>query len=268
MSPILTTLTGGGKLQTKSVSLEGFEPLNKLADALKQEKYKKLVLENINASYKFKDGRVEVEEMPIKMGNITAKVKGSTGFDQTIDYTWALEIPRSELGGQANALAGGLIDQLNKQAGTNVKLSEKIKLKALFGGTITKPTLKTDLFNPKDKGDTKETVKELVGQGVDLAKQKAREESEKLMKDAQAEADKLKVDAAALAEKTKQEGYAAIDKNIETIKNPIAKIAAKTAAPAAKKEVDKKAQLILDAANKKADDILLKAKAESDKKLQ
>jgi len=268
MNPVMTSLTGGGKLQTKSVVLEGFEPLNKLADALKQEKYKKLTLEDINASYKFNNGRVEVEEMPIKSGNITGKVKGSTGFDQTIDYIWALEIPRSEFGGQANAAANSVLDQINKQAGTNVKLGDKIKIKALFGGTITKPTLKTDLFNPKDKGDTKEQVKELVTQGVDMAKQKAREESEKIMKDAQAEADKLKADAAVLAEKTKEEGYAAIDKNIETIKNPIAKVTAKAAAPAAKKEVDKQAQKILDEANKKADDILIKAKVESDKKLQ
>ena len=40
------------------------------------------------------------------------------------------------------------------------------------------------------------------------------------------------------------------------------------AAPNAKKEVDKKAQVILDEANKKADQVLINAKAESDKKLQ
>ena len=40
------------------------------------------------------------------------------------------------------------------------------------------------------------------------------------------------------------------------------------AAPTAKKEVDKKAQKIIDEANKKADDIMNKAKAESDAKLK
>ncbi len=267
MSPVLNSLVGGGRLQTKAVVVEGFEPINKLADALKQEKYKRLTFENVDATYEFKDGRVQVQEMPIKSGNITGKVKGSTGFDQTIDYTWALEIPRAEFGSQANAAAGSLIDQLNKQAGTNVKLGDKIKIKALFGGTVTKPTLKTDLFNT-ESGGAKEQVKELVNQGVDMAKRKAREEAEKIMKDAQAQADKIKADAQALADKTKTEGYAAIDKNIDDIKNPISKGAAKLAAPTAKKEVDKQAQKIVDEANKKADDILLKAKAESDKKLQ
>ena len=46
------------------------------------------------------------------------------------------------------------------------------------------------------------------------------------------------------------------------------KAAAKAAAPAAKKEVDKQAQKILDEANKKADQVLVNAKVEADKKLQ
>src|SRR6218665_1637184 len=78
MSPVLTTLNGGGHLKTNATNMEGFEPVNKLADALKQEKYKRLAFENIDATYEFKDGRVEVKEMPIKSGNITGSVKGST----------------------------------------------------------------------------------------------------------------------------------------------------------------------------------------------
>ncbi len=266
MEPVMNTLTGGGRLITSSVTIEGFEPINKLADALKQEKYKKLTFENVNATYTFKDGRLFVDEMPIKAGKITGTVKGSTGFDQTIDYTWKLEIPRDEFGSQANAAAGSLLAQLNSQAGTNVKLGDKVKIKALFGGTVTKPTLKTDLFNTEQ--GAKEQVKEIISQGVDMAKEKAREEAEKIMKDAQAEADKIKADAKVASDKAKVEGYAAIDKNIETIKNPVAKMAAKAATPAAKKEVDKQVQAILEEANKKADNILIKAKAESDNKLK
>lgn len=270
MSPVMNTLVGSGNLRTKSVTIEGFEPINKLADALKQEKYKKIVLEDVNANYEFKDGRVEVKEMPIKMGNITGKVKGSTGFDQTIDYTWNLEIPRAEFGSAANAAAGSLLDQLNKTAGTDVKMSEKVKITALFGGTVTKPTIKTNLFNSDQpvKEQVKEQVKELVNQGIDMAKQKAKEEAEKIMKDAQAEADKIKADAAVLAESTKKNGYAELDKAIENEKNPLVKMGLKGAAPAAKKEIDKKVQKILDEANKKADDVVAKAKVESDKKLE
>lgn len=266
MSPVMNTLTGGGKLQTKNVVVEGFEPINKLADALKQEKYKRMAFENVNASYKFVNGRVEVDEMPVKLGNIAALVKGSTGFDQTIDYTWKLEIPRAELGSQFNDVANNLLSQANKKAGTDVKLGEKINIKALFGGTIAKPTIKTDLLGSEKS--TKEQVKEVITKGVDMAKDKAKEEAAKILKEAQEQADRIKADAKALADRTREEGYAAVDKTIEGAKNPLAKAAAKAAAPAAKKEVDKKVQKILDEANKKADDVLTKGKTESDKKLQ
>lgn len=266
MSPVMNSLTGGGKLQTKNVVVEGFEPINKLADALKQDKYKRLALENVNASYKFVNGRVEVEEMPLKVGNISALVKGSTGFDQTIDYAWKMEIPRAELGSQLNAAANSLLSQANKKAGTDVKLGEKVSIRALFGGTITKPTIKTD-FLGSDK-TPKEQVKEVITKGVDMAKNKAKEEAAKIMKDAQEKADRIKTEAKALADKTREEGYAAVDRTVEDAKNPIARAAAKAAAPAAKKQVDKKVQNILDDANKKADDLLIKAKEESDKKLQ
>ncbi len=268
MEPDMKTLSGGGKLMTNSVVVEGFEPINKLADALKQPKYKKLTLENVNATFKFVDGRVEVEEMPIKSGNIAGTVKGSTGFDQTIDYTWILEIPSSEFGSQANAAVGGVLDQLNKKAGTNVKLGDKVKVKALFGGTVLKPTIKTDLFDIKSKEDVKEKVKEVVAQGVDMAKEKGRAEADKILKDAAAQAAKIKAEAQALADKTRQEGYAAVDKTVSDAKNPVAKMAAKAAAPAAKKQVDNQVAKILDDANKKADGVLLNAKTESDKKLK
>lgn len=272
MEPIMNTMTGGGKLITKSVVIEGFEPINKLADLLKQEKYKKLAMTDVNVSYEFKDGRVEVKETPVKLGNSTAKIHGSTGFDETIDYTWNMEIPRSEFGTQANAAVGSLLDQVNKKAGTDIKMIDKVKVNVLFGGTVTKPTVKTDLLGDKTKADVKaqvkEQVKEVIAQKVEDVKEKAREEADKIMRDAQAQADKIKAEAQALADKTRQEGYAAVDKTVSDAKNPIAKKAAELAAPAAKKEVDKKVQSILDDANKKADGILQNAKAEADKKLE
>lgn len=272
MEPDMKTLSGGGKLSTNNVVVEGFEPINKLADALKQPKYKKMAFENINASYHFNNGRVEVDEMPVKMGAVSATVKGSTGFDQTIDYTWNLEMPMSELGGQANAVAGGLMSQLNKTAGTNLKLGDKIKVKALFGGTATQPTVKVMPMGAESTADVKEQVKEqvkeVITQKIDDAKEKARAEADRIMKDAQAQAAKIKAEAQTLADKTRAEGYAAVDKTVNDAKNPIAKNAAKLAAPAAKKEVDKKSAKIIEEADKKANDILNKAKAESDKKLQ
>jgi hypothetical protein len=252
--------------------VEGFEPVNKLADVLKQEKYKKLSMQDVNVSFEFINGRVHVKETPVKIGATTAKIKGSTGFDQTIDYIWDLEIPRSEFGSQANAATGSLLDKINKQAGTNVKLAEKVNVKVLFGGTVTKPTVKADLASMINKAEIKEAVKEqvkeVITKVVDDAKEKARAEADKILRDAQEKADKLKADAKVLADKTREEGYAAIDKTISQANNPFAKKAAELAAPAAKKEVDKKVQKILDEANAQADGVLQKARVEADNKLK
>ena len=177
-----------------------------------------------------------------------------------------MQIPTSELGSQLNGATNSLVAQANKKAGTDLKMGDKINIKAIFGGTITKPTIKTDLLG-SEKG-AKEQVKAVITKGVDMAKEKGREEADRILKDAQAQADRIKADAKIASEKIRAEGYAAVDKTVESASNPIAKAAAKVAAPKAKKEVDKKVEKILDEANKKADDVLIKAKAESDKKLQ
>ena len=57
----MKSLNGYGKLQTKNIMVSGFEPINKVADAIKMEKYKKLDMSNTNLSFKFKDGKVDID---------------------------------------------------------------------------------------------------------------------------------------------------------------------------------------------------------------
>lgn len=269
MDPVYSTMNGEGNLKTNKVMVKDFGPMKKLGDVLKSDKFRELNLSDLNISYRIKDGRVYTEPYNIKMGNITAQMGGSSGIDQTIDYTMNMVIPRSEFGGAANAALDGLLAKANSKGG-NLSLGDKVNIKALFGGTVTDPTVKTDLLGSKE--DMKTQVQDLINQEkdklIDQGKEKAKAEADKILADAQVQADKIKAEAAALAEKTKTEGYAAIDKNVESIKNPIQKMAAKAAAPAAKKEVDKQAQKIVDEANKKADALMLDAKAKADAKLQ
>ena len=68
-------------------------------------------------------------------------------------------------------------------------------------------------------------------------------------------------------DKLKAEGYAQADALVEQANNPIAKIAAKKAAEIAKREVDKKAQKLLDASDARCNKILEDAKAKSAEKL-
>lgn len=260
MSPVLTTLSGNGVFKTNSVAFSGFPPFMKLGEALKIEQLKNLTLDNVNADYEFKDGRIALRNpVKVKIGkSINADITGSTGFDQTIDYNWKMAVPTELFGSQANTVVAGLLGQANTAAGTNLSVPKIINVNVGFGGTIMKPTIKTNM-----KSDGKSAVENVKEQVVTAVKDKANEEAQKILADAQAQVAKLKADAQAASDKIRAEGYAAADKQLEEVKNPLAKVAAKKVAEAAKKEVDKKAQKVLDDADAKGNKILEDAKAKS-----
>jgi hypothetical protein len=257
MSPILTTIQGNGVFKTSSVSIGGFPAFVKLGEALKIEQLKNLNIQNVVADYEFKDGRVNLRNpVKVKIDKISADITGSTGFDQTIDYNWKMDVPTELFGAQANTMVAGLLGQASSAIGTTVSMPKSIKVNVGFGGTVMKPTVKTGT----KAGEAGATVKDQV---VGAVKDKANEEAQKILADAQAQVAKLKADAQAASDKLKVEGYAAADKQVEEVKNPLAKIAAKKAAEVAKKEVDKQAQKVLDEAETKSQKILEDAKAKS-----
>lgn len=260
MSPILTSLSGNGVFKTNSVAFSGFPPFMKLGEALKIEQLKNLTLDNVNADYEFKDGRIALRNpVKVKIGkSINADITGSTGFDQTIDYNWKMAVPTELFGSQANSVVSGLLGQANSAVGTNLSMPKIINVNVGFGGTIMKPTIKTNM-----KEDGKSAVENVKEQVVTAVKDKANEEAQKILADAQAQVAKLKADAQAASDKLRAEGYAAADQQVEQVSNPLAKVAAKKAAEAAKKEVDKKAQKILDDTDAKCNKILEDAKAKS-----
>ena len=259
MSPILTTLHGNGVFKTSSVSVGGFPPFVKLGEALKIEQLKNLTIQNVVADYEFKDGRVNLRNpVKVKIDKIGAEITGSTGFDQTIDYNWKMDVPTEMFGSQASSMVGSLLGQANAAAGTNLTMPKSVKVNVGFGGTVMKPTIKTGM-----KGDGKSTTEAVKEQVITAVKDKANEEAQKILADAQAQVEKLKADAQATSEKLKTEGYAAADKQLEEVKNPIAKIAAKKVAELAKKEVDKQAQKVLDEAEVRSKKILEDAKVKS-----
>lgn len=226
MMPVMSTLNGNGTLNTKSVVVAGFEPMNKLADALKNPDLKKAAFGDLNLTYHIKDGRVTTDPFDVKIGSIKAKAGGSTGIDQTIDYVWNMEIPRAALGSQANDVINGLVSKANS-SGANVSVGDIINVKALFGGTVLSPTVKTDLKDAGNKAvdDLKDAAKQKAQEELDKAKAeaekkvneelgKAKADAQKKLDDekakAQAEADRLKAEAEQKAkeeaDKLKEEG--------------------------------------------------------------
>lgn len=260
MEPDLNTATCNGKLKTDKVSVGGYEPFNKLGDALKIKELKNLEFSNMDISFEMKDGRIKTMPFDVKVNQMNTNISGSTGLDQTIDYKWKMDIPRSMFGKEANSALEGLLGQANKAAGTNISMSEKIKVTINFGGTVTNPVLKTGL---KDDGG-KSTTEAVKDQVVNVVADKANEEAQKILDDAKAQVDKIKAETQVQVDKLKAEGYANADKIVEEAKNPIAKIAAKKTAELAKKEVDKQAQKLVDESEVRCQKILDDAKKKSE----
>jgi F0F1-type ATP synthase membrane subunit b/b' len=239
----------------------GFPPFVKLGETLKIDQLKSMDVSDLNLSYTIKDGRIILAPFDTKVNGVKVNISGSTGLDQSIDYKWKMEIPRSMFGSSANAALNGLLGQANAAAGTNINMSEKINVVALFGGTVMKPTVKTSM-----KDEVKNAVNTVTTQVVNAGIDKANAEAQKILEDAKAQCDKNKAEAQASADRAKQEGYAAADQLIEQAGNPIAKIAAKKAAEVAKKKVDEKVQKIIAAAEERCRQTIEDAKVKADAK--
>lgn len=187
MMPVYSSINADGLTDIVHAVLDGFEPLNKLATALNSDKFEKLELNNVLTKFKIKDGRLNVAPFDIKKEGLLMNVQGSNGLDQSMDYQLGLNVPRAMLGAKANETANALMAKLNRSVGTNVALSDNIKINALMGGTILKPTLslkygagdaKTEAKTALNQvvSDQKAALKTVAQAKVDTVKAKAAEQ--------------------------------------------------------------------------------------------
>jgi hypothetical protein len=234
MSPVVNSLSGAGKLNTSQVVISNFPAFNKLADALRMPSWKKIDVPSLNPSFRFVNGRVYVDPFDVSLNGNKATIAGSNGFDQTIDYTMAVQIPRSSFSGGANAALEGLVSKANA-SGANFSLGETVPLNVTIGGTVLEPRVGTDL-NRKGAAvmdDLKAKAKE------EFDKKKAETEAR-----ARAEADKLKAEAEAKINAEKEKAKAEADRIRKE-----AEAKAKAAADSAKKAAEKKGKEMIDEFN-------------------
>lgn len=271
MMPLSNTINGKGTLSTQQVVISGFEPLKKLDDALKMNKFKNVTISDLQkVSYSIADGRVTTEPFDFKVGKSAGKMGGSTGIDQTINYVMDMAIPRTEFG-PANTALNGMVSSATAK-GIPVKLGDVVNVRALFGGTVTNPTVTTNLKEAAGdmmeniKETVKDTVKQIVTQQIDKGKEKACQEAQEKLNQAITQAANVKAQAYKTADdlKTKADAEAAALEKKGS--NPIEKAANKQMAKTAREKAaaankDAKAK-----ADKAEQDAVAKAQAEKDAK--
>ena len=142
MSPVVQTLTGSGALSTKEVSMDSVKVIQMVADILQKPSLKNTRVKDMKVEFTINDGRVYTKPFDIKLGEYKMNLSGSTGLDQTIDYSGKIDIPQSL--GKVSSL--GTVDMT-------------------IGGTFTSPKVGIDLESMA-KNAAKNAVKNVAGDAV------------------------------------------------------------------------------------------------------
>ena len=95
MSPVMDTMQGNGSLSTQDLSLSGVKVIDQIAEAVKKPELKEMKVKDMTLDFIIKDGRVSTKPFDIKLGDYVMNLSGSTGLDQTIDYSGKIKLPAS-----------------------------------------------------------------------------------------------------------------------------------------------------------------------------
>src|SRR5690606_12754994 len=157
LTPNLSTVTGNvlAELLGTEINADQSPLLTKLDGALSFIDFDKLNLKDLKTSLAFANGKVSVQPFQLKYQDIAIDVSGSHGFDKTMGYSAVFNVPAKYLGSDVNRLIGKIDDQ---QANNLT-----IPVTANIGGTITSPTVKTDLTSG---------ISNLTNQLIEIEKQK------------------------------------------------------------------------------------------------
>ena len=120
MSPVLSTLKGDGNLSTRNLNLSGVKAIDGIADAINKPEMKNLDVKDMDLDFTISEGRITTKPFDLKLGDYTLNLSGSTGLDQTIDYSGKVQLPASS------------------------KLAEYTTFDLKIGGTFTSPSVKVD----------------------------------------------------------------------------------------------------------------------------
>lgn len=227
MQPDLGSLIADGMLSVPFAEIKNIQALNKITDVIKKPEYQKMGLYNSKIAFTVVNGKITTEPFDVKLGSQTLSLGGTTGLDQSINYTGKMNIPRSDLGNADKSMQDALA-VLNQKAGTAIKTNENIPVQIGIGGTFTAPKITTNIgaLAKNEANNLADQAKaEALRKKQELEAQ-ARAEADRLKKEAEtkarAEADRLKKEAEtkakAEAERLKKEAEAKVKSEAEKLK--------------------------------------------------
>lgn len=164
MSPVMSAVQGKGALSTKDLSLSGVKFIDQVADIVKKPSLKEIKVKDLNIDFEIKDGRVTTKPFDLKLGDYNMNLSGSTGLDQTIDYTGKITMPAD---GIASKL--GTVDMTIGGTFTSPKVSIDMASLARNAAEQALKGLGEKLGNDSKSSEEKKSV---INKALDLFKKK------------------------------------------------------------------------------------------------
>ncbi|HQQ96673.1 MAG TPA: AsmA-like C-terminal region-containing protein [Cyclobacteriaceae bacterium] len=161
MMPNLGTVTGAGLVKLAQASVTQSKLVAGISSLANIPNTSTVNLKDVLMSATISNGRLSVKPFDVKFGDISTTISGSSGLDQSLDYSMKMMVPAGQLGAQLQGLVGQY---------TGAKPTDKIPVTIGVGGTFKDP--KTQLMAAEQKEQVKEAVKEVVQQkGQDAVQQ-------------------------------------------------------------------------------------------------
>ncbi len=269
MMPLVSTMSGSGEISSESVQIIDSRTFDMMKSALRMNQAYTNVMKDLKATFIINDGRVFVKPFDTRLGNIRLNISGDQGLDKSLNYLIKTEIPRSELGGSAEALMGALSSQA-EAFGLALTPPEIIKVNLNVSGTITDPVIRP-VFTGGTGSSTIAAVTDTVRAEVtERIAEAAGKQAEKILAEAEEKAQMLRDEAEKSAAVIRSEAELQGKKLISEAesKGPIALLAARKAAEALNREADKRANQLVAEAGRRSDQLLDEARARADELLK
>jgi hypothetical protein len=272
MTPVFDALTGKGQFRTAGVAIEGFPPLDKLADAIHVEQLRDPTMRAIQAAFTIEKGRLFVKPFDLNIGNIAMTVSGSNGIDQSLDYDLALAVPTSLLGSGASQAIDKLAANAGR-AGIDLGSAEAVSIGVKVTGTVTDPNVRPSFTGTASslKEGVQQAVETQVESRVAQAKEKvdsaamearrrASAQAEQIVKEAEQRAAAIRAAADSTAARVRSEADEKAKALVDKANNPALRIAAQAGANKLRREADDQANNIIREAGERADSLVAEAR--------
>lgn len=211
LSPDLQRLNASGELRSANIKVQNIGAFDALATALNNDNLRKIEARDVVIPFAVHDGRVYTDPFDLKLGDVSTTLSGSTGLDQTIDYTARVTVP----GGQA-------LQTLNVNiGGTFADPKITLGVKEAVEGAV-----KNVVDEQIQKLTGSESLSEEIERQAENLRAQAREAGEKLVAEAQKQSDKLVEEAAKKGALAKLAAQKAGEKLVEEARKQAANLEA------------------------------------------